>query len=80
MSVGVRLCILYFCLEELKAYRYLAWEKKGESGRLDGFTTKNVVPSRSPSWVRGFLEKEGTNGVNYSWPVSKRPNNAGLNH
>lgn len=44
------------------------------------FHHTNVVPSCSLSWVRGFLEKEGTNGVNYSWPVSERPNNAELNH
>lgn len=52
----------------------------GEPGRLDSFIKKNAVPPCSPSWIEGFLEREGTNGVDDSWPVSKRPNNTGLNH
>lgn len=54
MSEGIRLCILYFCLEELKAYRYLAWEKIGESGRLDGFTTQILFPHVHPPGLGVF--------------------------
>lgn len=52
----------------------------GESGRPTGSIEKTDVLTCSPSWFRGFLGREGTNGVDDSWPFSKKPSNAGLNH
>lgn len=52
----------------------------GESGRPTGSIKETVVLPCSPSWFGGFLEKEGTHGVDDSRPFSKKPSNAGLNH
>lgn len=52
----------------------------GESGRPTGSIKKTAVLPCSPSWFGGFLEREGTNDVDDSWPFSKKPSNAGLNH
>lgn len=51
-----------------------------EFGRPPGSIKKTVVLPCPPSWFGSFLESEGTNGVDDSWPFSKKPSNAGFNH